>query len=78
MSKNNRSPEMQKCIDDLSQKWFKRTEKDNVCVTCGSDKIKPKDFKDDLSRKEFKISTMCQKCQDSVFDDELYDDEPAF
>lgn len=25
------------------------------------------EFRDDLSRKEFSISGMCQKCQDSVF-----------
>lgn len=27
------------------------------------------DFKDDLSRKEYQISGLCQKCQDSVFGD---------
>ena len=25
------------------------------------------DFRDELSKKEFSISGMCQKCQDSVF-----------
>lgn len=25
------------------------------------------DFRDDLSRKEFKISGLCQKCQDDAF-----------
>ncbi len=29
--------------------------------------INPNEFKDDLSRKEFKISGMCQTCQDEVF-----------
>jgi len=37
------------------------------CMTCGSTKVKPEDFRDALSRKEFTISCMCQKCQDSVF-----------
>lgn len=36
----------------------------NVCATCGGDASK---FKDALSEKEFTISGMCQKCQDSVF-----------
>jgi len=36
----------------------------NVCTTCGGDASK---FKDALSKKEFTISGMCQKCQDSVF-----------
>lgn len=37
-----------------------------LCPFCGK-KVDPKDFRDELSRKEFKISGMCQKCQDEVF-----------
>lgn len=37
------------------------------CPFCG-EKIKMDDFKDDLSRREFEISGMCQKCQDDFFD----------
>lgn len=37
------------------------------CITCGSTKVRHEDFKDDLSRKEYGISRMCQVCQDSVF-----------
>lgn len=29
--------------------------------------IREEDFRDELSKKEFGISGMCQKCQDSVF-----------
>ena len=36
------------------------------CPTCGSS-IREEDFKDNLSKKEYSISGMCQKCQDSVF-----------
>ena len=43
---------------------------DNVesgkCATCGKP-ICTDDFKDELSRREFTISGMCQKCQDEVF-----------
>jgi len=35
-----------------------------VCPTCGE---RVGEFKDELSRKEYTISGMCQKCQDSVF-----------
>jgi len=35
------------------------------CVLCGKDAVK---FKDDLSKKEFKISGMCQVCQDYHFE----------
>ena len=38
--------------------------KQDTCVTCQED---ASTFKDDLSRKEFTISGMCQSCQDSVF-----------
>ncbi len=35
------------------------------CVLCGKDATK---FTDELSKKEFKISGMCQTCQDNFFD----------
>ena len=37
------------------------------CAWCGSDKVKPEDFKDEISKKEFQISGFCQKCQDETF-----------
>jgi hypothetical protein len=37
------------------------------CAFCGSEKIKPEDFRDDLSRKEYSISALCQQCQDGIF-----------
>ena len=35
------------------------------CVTCGEPVGQ---FKDELSRKEYSLSGMCQTCQDEVFD----------
>ena len=35
-----------------------------VCVSCGEE---AKDFKDEVSKKEFSISGMCQECQDFTF-----------
>lgn len=46
---------------------FGRGIDEGMCVACGSDKIKPEDFRDDLSRKEYSISFLCQECQDKVF-----------
>lgn len=37
-----------------------------LCPTCG-DKINPNGFRDDVSRREFDISGMCQNCQDKTF-----------
>ena len=36
------------------------------CPFCDG-QIKMEDFRDGLSRKEFRISGLCQDCQDSVF-----------
>lgn len=36
----------------------------DICVCCGQPAV---EFKDELSKKEFSISGMCQNCQDSVF-----------
>lgn len=35
-----------------------------ICVSCGS---KIKGFKSELCKREYQISGLCQKCQDSVF-----------
>lgn len=38
-----------------------------LCPTCGGSIT---DFRDSESREEYRISGMCQGCQDSVFDGE--------
>jgi hypothetical protein len=43
------------------------------CATCGGE---ASIFRDDVSRKEYTISAMCQDCQDSVFGVEEPDEEP--
>ena len=40
-----------------------------VCATCAGE-VGP--FRDDLSCKEYRISGMCQTCQDQVFGTEDY------
>lgn len=45
------------------------------CPICNKDIDKETEFKDDLSRKEYEISGMCQTCQDGVFSQpSFYDD----
>lgn len=39
----------------------------NKCPVCGEN-IKTEDFKDVLSLNEFKISGLCMKCQDKIFE----------
>jgi hypothetical protein len=64
----SKSPEMVAALDSMSKSMFGRTRsasiEGRVCVTCGQP---VGEFRDALSRKEFGISGMCQKCQDSVF-----------
>jgi len=37
------------------------------CSQCGSTYVRHNDFDDDLSREEYRISRMCQNCQDETF-----------
>ena len=59
---------------EVAKKLFGRTFESNVCIFCGSNKTNPEDFDDDLSRKEWEISHLCQACQDDIFgkEDEDY------
>ena len=54
-----------KIIEQILPEAIERM-KNNKCPICNSE-IKPSDFKDRLSVKEFGISGMCQKCQDKTF-----------
>jgi hypothetical protein len=52
---------------DISELFPKETKNrsEGLCATCGNT---PGDFKDEISEKEFKITGMCQACQDGLFD----------
>ena len=46
------------------------------CISCDEARdLKATSFRDDVSRKEYAISGMCQSCQDDVFGHE--DEEPV-
>jgi hypothetical protein len=64
----NKSPEMVAFLDQLSQSTYGRSRSEctanHVCVCCGGAAV---DFEDVLSRKEFYISGLCQKCQNDTF-----------
>ena len=64
-----KSHEMEQLLNSFAKIAFGRERHTNTCVSCGSDKTTPNDFKDVLSIREYKISFMCQKCQDLVFTD---------
>lgn len=62
-----KTPEMERILNEASLTLFGRERTGNQCVACGSKKVDVKDFKDNLSRIEFTISHLCQKCQDEAF-----------
>jgi uncharacterized CHY-type Zn-finger protein len=63
-----KSIEMEKQLDEMAEQLFDRSRSLSMfnltCVTCG-DPIEK--FRDELSQREYRISGMCQKCQDEVF-----------
>ena len=65
-----RSKPLQKFLDNFAKKAFERSQTEakekKICVYCGNP-IKMEDFRDKLSIKEYKISGLCQKCQDDTF-----------
>lgn len=68
-----KAEELNSMLDSISKAVFGRERttsiQSDICVTCGKPATT---FKDELSRKEYSISGMCQECQDLVFnsDDE--------
>jgi len=67
----DRTPEMQNFIDNFSAIHFGKSltecQAEGICVTC---KGSAKEFRDELSRKEYGISGTCQECQDKIFGSE--------
>lgn len=37
---------------------------EGICIQCGCD---AKDFRNEISEREFKLTVWCQKCQDNFF-----------
>ena len=66
--KETKSPKMVAALDDLSLAMFGRArtvaKAGCSCVSCGGRADK---FTDEISKREFGISGMCQTCQDSIF-----------
>ena len=65
-----RTKELQNFLDGFAKKAFgiSQTEakEKKVCPFCHKP-INMEDFKDPLSIKEFRMSGLCQKCQDDTF-----------
>lgn len=52
-------------LGPVAEGWVKNLQADK-CPICGKE-VDYSDFRDDLSRKEYDLTHMCQACQDVVF-----------
>lgn len=68
-----KAPAIDGAITALTGKHRPSTIMARKCMTCTAD-VDVTKFKDEISRKEYSISGMCQECQDKVFN---IDDEPG-
>jgi hypothetical protein len=61
-----KNPEIDRFIQSSASTGMSRQQaiENNLCLWCG--KI-AEEFRDDLSKKEYTISGMCQPCQDETF-----------
>jgi len=66
LSKISTEEEAKKFQNEMAVAFFGREVSDNQCVSCGSDKVKPEDFKSEMNFRAFNIVHMCQECQDSL------------
>ena len=64
MEANKKSPQIESLLSALTGVSRVGAVREASCVTCGGE---ARIFRDDLSRKEYAISAMCQDCQDKVF-----------
>ena len=60
-----KKPDLNKVYFRISPIARKHVE-DNECPTCFS-AIRDEDFKNEISKREYTISGMCQSCQDKTF-----------
>ena len=64
----NKMSEIEQMKEDMAMKLFGRSRTialaGNECVKCGEFNL---EFRDEISRKEYSISALCQCCQDGIF-----------
>ncbi len=66
-----RSPAMQSALDDLSKAAFGTSNSEaissSICINCKKPVNPETDFTDEVSKREYGISGLCQACQDEFF-----------
>ena len=74
MEPTNKSNPIESMLSSIFGVDRVKTISEGHCVSCDTENIIATSFTDDLSRKEYAISGLCQSCQDDVFG--VSDDEP--
>ena len=68
MKETKKSPAIDHFLSTLMGKSRQVVIRNGLCMTCDTQgNLSPRNWKDDLSRKEYTISGMCQSCQDEFF-----------
>ena len=67
MKPTHKSYSIDKAIAELTGIDRKDSILNNTCVFCNKEINPVTEFRDELSRKEFTISGICQACQDKTF-----------
>lgn len=73
MQPSEKSPVIDAILADITGKDRRATILSGKCTTCLATELTVESFTDDLSRKEYTISGMCQACQDAVFGEDPFD-----
>lgn len=66
MKPTEKSPEIDAMLKQMFGVDRKHSIMTNMCVFCGKPALDA-DFRDEISRREFTISGICQFCQDKTF-----------
>lgn len=64
MKPSKKSPQMEESLKNLFCVDRVKDITENRCVGCG---YPATEFKDEVSRREYSISGLCQHCQDKIF-----------
>ncbi len=67
-----KSPEIDLLLQQLSGTWRPDCIRQSICAHC---KGPANCFTDDLSEKEYRISGLCQECQNKVFGDDVFEED---
>jgi len=60
-------PEFSNFMKEFAQALFGVSAEQGTCWMCGREGVKAEDFRDEESLQEYRISGMCQECQDKTF-----------